>query len=93
MTSGDAMDIGDLRASVVSAQSFIKRIRYPANKQRLIKRTQSAGAPTGVMEVFNRITDREYTSSLDLMKEIDNVVLISAYKKNISGGLNIPGSA
>ncbi len=93
MTSGDAMDIGDLRASAASAQSFIKRIHYPANKKRIIKRATSAGAPTGVIEVFNRIADREYTSSLDLMKEIDNVVLISAYKKNITGGLDLPGSA
>ncbi len=93
MTSGDAMDIGDLRASAASAEVFIKDVHFPASKQHLIERAHSAGAPTGVMEVFNRIADQEYSSSLDLMKEIDNVVLISAYKKNITGGLGTPGSA
>ncbi len=93
MTSGDAMDIGDLRASAASAQSYVKSIQFPVGKQYLIERAQSAGAPTGVIEVFNRIADREYSSSLDLMKEIDNIVLISAYKKNITGGLDLPGSA
>jgi hypothetical protein len=93
MTSGDAMDIGDLRASAAVSLSYVKSLRYPASKQHVVEKARSAGAPTGVMEVFNRIADRQYVSSLDLMKEIDNVVLISAYKKNISGGLDLPGSA
>jgi hypothetical protein len=37
--------------------------------------------PDGVMEVFKRIPDKEYATSLDLLKEINQVVLISAYKK------------
>lgn len=87
------MDICDLRAFATSAQSYIQDVKFPAGKRSLIEQAQKAGAPTGVMEVFNRIADRKYSSSLDLMKEIDNVVLISAYKKNITGGLDLPGSA
>ncbi len=93
MTSGDAMDIGDLRASAVAVPSYLKNIQYPTSKQHLSEAARTANAPTGVMEVLNRIADREYNSSLDLMKEVDNIVLISAYKKNITGGLGTPGSA
>jgi hypothetical protein len=93
MTSGDAMDIGDLRAAAATALSYVQNISYPANKEYLVERARSADAPTGVMEVFNLLPDREYKNSLDLMKEIDDIVLISAYKKNITGGLGTPGSA
>ncbi len=92
MTSGDAMDIGDLRASAASALTFLKKTRYPATKQHIIKRASTAGAPTGVMEVFHRISDREYANSMDLMKEINEVTLITAYKRNITGK-DLPGSA
>ncbi len=93
MTSNDAMDIGDLRASGATALSYLKRTRYPSTKKHLIKRASAAGAPTGVIEVLNQMRDKQYSSSLDVMKEIDDVVLISAYKKNITGGLGLPGSA
>ncbi len=91
MTSGDAMDIADLRSSAASAEVYIRGIRFPATKKRLLERARKKEAPTGVLEVFNRITDREYTSSLDLLKEIDNVVLISAYKRSL--GPETPGTA
>ncbi len=91
MTSGDAMDIGDLRASAASAEVYIRDIKFPASKNQLIERAKQNEAPTGVMEVFRRISERKYASSLDLLKEIDNVVLISAYKREI--GPQTPGTA
>ena len=91
MTSGDAMDIGDLRASAASAGVYIRDIKFPAGKQQLIEKARQNDAPAGVLEVYNRITDREYQDSLDLLREIDNVVLISAYKREI--GPETPGTA
>ncbi len=91
MTSGDAMDIGYLRASAATAETYIRNIKFPAKKQQLIERARKNSAPDGVIEVFNRITDKEYADSLDLLKEINRVVLIDAYKRNM--GPDTPGIA
>jgi hypothetical protein len=92
MTSSDAMDVADLQASAATVPSYVRNIRYPATRLRLIRKAQASDAPPGVLEVLNRLPDRQYSSSLDLLKEIDNLVLIPAYKKNITGGLGLPGS-
>jgi hypothetical protein len=91
MTSGDAMDIGNLRASAATAEVYIRDVKFPASKQHLIESARKNEAPDGVMEVFKRIPDKEYATSLDLLKAINQVVLISAYKKNL--GPDTPGIA
>ncbi len=93
MTSSDAMDAADLQASAASAPAFLKRTRYPASKDRLLRRAVDAGAPEGVVRVLKLLPDREYLSSVDLLKEIDNATLMGAYKKNITGGLGTRGTA
>ncbi len=87
------MEAAELQASAASAPVYLRNTRYPANRARLLKRARLAGAPDGVINVLKRLPDRSYRSSLDLLKEIDNVTLIDAYKKNITGGLGTPGSA
>jgi hypothetical protein len=50
-------------------QAALKGISYPAGKDDLVRTAKENDAPDIVMEVLNRLPDREYGGPQDVMKE------------------------
>lgn len=76
MTSGDAMEMSDLRAAAVSAFVYLEKVRYPARRQDLIDQARSEYAPDGVLALLSRLSDMEYAGPADVSREMDRVTRI-----------------
>ncbi len=83
MTTGDAMEMSELRASAASVQVYLRGVKYPSARQSLIDHAKSAEAPDGVLKVLSRMTDKEYQNSLDVQREIDRATEMKAYEANL----------
>ena len=86
MTSGDLSDVSALEGSAASTQVYLKRLHYPASKQKLIESAKAHGAPDGVIEVLNQVDDRIYKDAVDLQHELNCVARIDSYESNVGLG-------
>ena len=57
------------KPSVTSVTKHLQGIDFPASKQDLIKHAEKKGVDEAVRNMLNEITDREYNSITDVMKE------------------------
>ncbi len=57
------------RPSVVNLAKHFQGIDFPASKQNLIEHAKNKGADEKIMQMLERMDDREYASMKDIMKE------------------------
>lgn len=57
-------------ASPAKIQGCLKGAHYPSNKEDLVNLARKNSAPEDVMTILNRISDKEYSSPANLMKEV-----------------------
>ncbi len=55
--------------SVTNITKHLSGIDFPVNKQSLIEHAKKKGVDDAVMNMLNRMEDREYGSMKDVMKE------------------------
>ncbi len=61
------------KASPAAVERYLKGIHYPASKVDLLNQAKQNGAPSDVLQVLNRFDDKEYSSTIDVAKEVGNV--------------------
>lgn len=61
------------KASPAAIQNYLKGADYPASKQDLIELAQDNDAPQDVMNIINKLPDRDYGSPADVNTEVGNV--------------------
>ena len=54
--------------STSNVQSYLKGVRYPAQKADLLKAASGNGAPGEVMQVLEKLGDRQYGGPQEVMK-------------------------
>lgn len=62
-----------MQASYVEVRIVLKDLHYPLTKQNLIQQALKHGASRSVMEDLKSIPDREYTSSVSVVKEFEGI--------------------
>jgi hypothetical protein len=68
MTKSGQSSKGQTGDSPVNIARHLGGIDFPASKQDLVKHAQGNGANDEVMDVLNRMPDREYGNMADVMK-------------------------
>jgi Protein of unknown function (DUF2795) len=64
-----------MQASYVEVRIILKNLHYPVDKQNLIQQAIKHGASRIVIEDLKSIPDREYTSSVNVVKEFGGKLL------------------
>jgi hypothetical protein len=64
-----------MQASYVEVRIVLKELHYPLTKQDLIQQALKHGASRIVMEDLKSIPDREYTSSISVVREFEAINL------------------
>ena len=64
-----------MQASYVEVRIVLKDLHYPLTKQNLIQQALKHGASRNVIEDLKSIPDREYTSSVSVVKEFEGIKL------------------
>ncbi|MCL5877918.1 MAG: DUF2795 domain-containing protein [Candidatus Bathyarchaeota archaeon] len=54
-------------------EKYLKGMRYPAEKERLVNNAQTKDAPDDVMNIINRLPEKTYNSPIDITKEIGKI--------------------
>ncbi len=65
-----------LHTSNVSAARFaryLKGISFPVNRETIVSTAKSNGAPENVMELFNRLPQREYNRANEVEQEFSKL--------------------
>ena len=62
-----------LKAAAAQLQVFLGGMDYPADKSRLIGHAKSKSAPDKVIELLNRLPDKEYDYPTDVQHEISKI--------------------
>ena len=60
-----------MQASYVEVRIILKDLHYPVTKQNLIQQAMKHGASRIVIEDLKCIPDREYTSSVNVVKDLE----------------------
>ena len=61
------------KASPAAVERYLKGIHFPADKKKLISQAEGNNAPSDVMAVLKRFDEREYSSPVDVAKEVGRV--------------------
>ena len=62
-----------MQASYVEVLIVLKNLHYPLTKQNLIQQALKHGASRSVIEDLKSIPDREYISSVSVVKEFEGI--------------------
>lgn len=62
-----------MQASYVEVRIVLRDLHYPLTKQNLVQQALKHGACRSVMEDLKSIPDREYTSSVSVIRECEAV--------------------
>ncbi len=65
--------MANAKVNPVQIQKYLGGIDYPCSKQDLLKTAKSKGADQNVMDVINRLPDKQYQKPTDVTKEIGKV--------------------
>lgn len=60
----------DKKVSASDIERFLKGIRYPASKDKVLTQAKTNKAPEIVMEMLNKFEATEYKGPIDISKEI-----------------------
>ncbi|MDN7026040.1 DUF2795 domain-containing protein [Methanoculleus sp. FWC-SCC1] len=71
---GEAAVSTKTAVSAAEVQKFLKGMDYPAGKQDVISQAKKNKAPDDVIDVLNRMQDRQFTSAADLSKALGDVM-------------------
>ena len=52
---------------------YMKGINFPADKQMLVNKAKSNGAPDNVMEFMNRLPEKQYNRANEVEQEFGNM--------------------
>lgn len=58
------------KASPANIQDHLEGLDYPVSKQQLMDHAQSQNAPEDVMNVLQKLDDKEYNSPVDVTKNV-----------------------
>lgn len=61
------------KASPVAIENYLKGIKYPADKNKLLEQAKNNKAPQDVMNILNKFGGKEYNSPIDVSKELGNL--------------------
>lgn len=64
-----------MQASYIEIRIVLRNLNYPLTKQDLIQQALKHGASRSVMEDLKSIPDREYTSSVSVVREFEGIKL------------------
>jgi hypothetical protein len=64
-----------MQASYVEVRIVLRDLNYPLTKQNLIQQAMKHGASRSVIEDLKSIPDREYTSSVSVVREFEGIKL------------------
>jgi hypothetical protein len=71
---GAEADRGDpKKASPAAIENYIKGIKFPADKNKLIEQAERNKAPSDVINVLKKFEEKEYHSPIDISKEVGKV--------------------
>jgi len=62
--------MSEVRVSPAQIEKYLKGIDFPSSKQSLINHAKQNNAPDGVMQLLQRMPDKEYGSAADIAREI-----------------------
>ena len=58
------------KASPAAIERYLKGIHFPANKKKLMDQAKTNNAPEDVMKVLGRFEEKDYSSPIDVAKEV-----------------------
>lgn len=61
---------GMVQNLVIEVQRYLKGIDFPSNKNKLIEKARENGAPKPIMDILDKLQDREYDSPTDVEREV-----------------------
>jgi len=67
-----AKKVGKSGVNPLKIQNFLGGIDYPVGKLDLLKKARENGASQDVMNILERIADKEYTNPAEVTKEAAN---------------------
>ena len=59
--------------SPAQVQDYLEGIDYPASKNDLKKHAKDHGADQEVMDLINKLSEKEYNSPIDVSKEVGKI--------------------
>lgn len=62
--------MSEVRVSPAQIEKYLKGIDFPSSKQSLINHAKQNNAPDDVMQLLQRMPDKEYGSAADIAREI-----------------------
>jgi hypothetical protein len=62
-------EMGGGKVSAAMLQVYLKGVDYPVNKQQLIEKAKSNGAPDNVMMWLNKLPERQYQYPTEVEQE------------------------
>ncbi len=71
---GEASVSTSTAVSAAEVQKFLKGMDYPGGKQDLINKAKQNKAPGDVIDVLNKINDRQFQSAADVSKALGDVL-------------------
>ncbi len=72
-TSGGESSKWSQNVSASQLTMYLKNIDFPADKQQIIEAAKSNGAPEQVMQMLNRLPDKQYTRSNEIEQEFSKM--------------------
>jgi hypothetical protein len=60
----------DKQAISFKVEKFLKGIRYPANKEKILDQAKKNKAPETIINLLNKFEEIEYKGPIDVSKEI-----------------------
>ena len=72
-SKGQGQGQGEGKVNPIQVQKFLGGIDYPCSKNDLIKTAEGKGADERVMNMLNRLPDKEYDAPTAVTREIGNL--------------------
>lgn len=61
------------KVSSATIEHYLKGIHYPTSKNDLINKAKENNAPSDVMHILHQFTDYQYSSPIDVSKEVGRI--------------------
>ena len=72
-TSGGESSMYSQNAGASQLTMYLKNVDYPANKQKILDAAKANGAPENVIQMLNRLPDKQYMRSNEIEQEFSKM--------------------
>jgi Protein of unknown function (DUF2795) len=73
MEGGESMRSQATGMGASQVGMYLKNVNFPANKQKIVEMAKSAGAPENVLQMLNKLPDKQYTQQHEIEQEFSKM--------------------